>query len=144
MTRQMLKQVKLIPFWYFLSFSLSLLHAHAHTHTNIPAHWWCNEFKGKIYMHRHMHTEAESSKFKSRWVVFKIRQEKQKQHVLKRPIFTVLTWLLHLPNIFNHHEHNYELLQLYNRMTAQVLAFLWPYNLRCTQRSFKLESNWRV
>ena len=47
----------------------------------------------------------------------------------------------HLPYIINHKEHLSCFMQLFNRMTAQVLAFPWPCDVEWTSRSFKLESN---
>ena len=54
-------------------------------------------------------------------------QLKQEEQMLKWPIFTVLTGLFHsqLSYKINYHDHKHLscLMQLYNRMTTQVLAF---------------------
>ena len=51
-----------------------------------------------------------------------------------------LSWLLfflfsHIHYIINHHKHLTWYMQL-NRLAAHVLAFLWPYDLEWTSRSF--------
>ena len=65
---------------------------------------------------------------------------KQKVQMLKRSIFNVLTGFLHsnLPYIINHHIYLSCFMQLYNRMNAQVLVFLYPCDFELTSRSVKL------
>ena len=46
--------------------------------------------------------------------------------------------------LHNPHEHVSCFMQLYNRMTLQVLVFSWPCDLEWISRSFKLKSHCRV
>ena len=71
---------------------------------------------------------------------------KQERQMLKWSIFAKLAGLIHshLPYIINTHKHMSCFMQLYNRMTAQGLAFPSPCDLEWTLKSFKLESNSRV
>ena len=50
---------------------------------------------------------------------------KQKEQMLKLAVFDMLRWLLHsyLPHIFSHHKDLSWIMQLYNRMTADVQVF---------------------
>ena len=72
------------------------------------------------------------------------KRNKQEQKMLKQSIFTIITGLLHshFPYIINHHKHLDCCMQLYNRMTAQVLSCPKPCDFEWTSRSFKLKS-WR-
>ena len=50
-----------------------------------------------------------------------------------------------LPYTINHHEHLTCFMQLYNRMTSKVLAFLWLWaNIKVTQTRIKLQSVSRI
>ena len=68
------------------------------------------------------------------------------EEMLKRSIFAILAGRRHsyLPYIMNHHEHMSRIMQLYNRMTAQVLGFPYSCDLEWTSRPFKLESKWSL
>ena len=69
------------------------------------------------------------------------QKDQQEEQMLKRSIFAILTGLLHshLPYTINHHKHLSSFMQIYNKMIAQVLVFLYPCDLERTSRSFILE-----
>ena len=77
---------------------------------------------------------------------FFLDKSKQENRTLQRPIFTIFTGLLHshLPHTINHRKHLSSSMQLYNRMTAQVLAFPLSWDHAWTSSSFTLQLKCRI
>ena len=103
-------------------------HTHIHTHTSKQAKastlngWWAFYYEVK----QQLMTILQFSLNKLEKILLIKKRKKKVEHMLKWSTLATLTGLLHshLSYMINHHKHFRCFMQLHNRITTQVLAFL--------------------